>query len=151
MKANDYAPKAFKQAEAAYADAMAEIELQKERSVLTRSYSKANVLLAKASEALEQAKVEAEDGREEMQQEAATVLQDTKVALKSAEDQLAKLKTRSAEVSRIRSTFEETSGVLKEAEQAFDSGDFVNAQSKANDAKALSEEVLVDIGRVHGR
>jgi DNA repair exonuclease SbcCD ATPase subunit len=151
MKAKDYAPEAFKKAEDAYADAMEEIELQDEKFVLTRSYSKANDLLAKASEAVEQAKAKTEDGREEMQQEVATVLEDTKVNVKSAEDQLDKLKTKSAEITRIRDSFEETSGALKEAEQAFDSGDFLNAQSKANDAKALSEEVLVDIGRVHGR
>jgi hypothetical protein len=102
--------------------------------------------LEKASRAVEQARAEAEDGREEMEQEAATLLQDAKVAFESAEDQLTGLRKHSRKVAEARETFEATGKTLEEAEQAFDSGDFLSAHSKATDAKALIEQVLSDIG-----
>jgi len=148
--AKGYAPEAVERADDAYSEAMSEVQAQREKFVLTRSYSRADDLLNVAIEAIQDATKETADSRKGMQEDASRLLQDAKVAFKSAEDQLAKIKVHSARVVEIRDSFEESGALLREAEQAFNEGDFLTADSKATDAKAQIQDVLADINEIHG-
>jgi hypothetical protein len=148
--AKDYATEAFERADETYSEAMAEVEAQKEKSVLTRSYSRAEELLNAASEAIQKASAETEERRGEVQEDASRMVEDAKAALKSAEDGLAKIKVHSGKVVEIRDDFEESGALLNEAERAFDAGDFLTADAKATDAKAQIEDVLAGINEIRG-
>jgi hypothetical protein len=150
MNAKGYAPQAFEQAEQAYAAAVTEVELQKGKSFLTRSYADADEFLAKAKEAVEQAKERAENTREEIEQEAATLIEDTKQEVSTSETALGNLRLPDGKVEPIRDVFEEAGGALKEAEDAYKAGDFLSAQSKAEDAKALLDQVSENIFEARG-
>jgi hypothetical protein len=150
MKAEGYAPQAFDQAEKAYAEAMAELEAQNGTFFLNRSYTQANDLLAKAKEALEKAKEEVEKAREVMQHDAGTLIKNAKQAFATAEDAMGALQLPSGKLEPIRKVYEDAGGTLKAAEDAFESGDFLTAQSKAEETNALLDQVTEGLNEVRG-
>jgi hypothetical protein len=151
MKAKDYAPEAFQQAEDAYADAVAEIEMQRQKTMLNRSYSRANELLAKAKEKVEQAVNQSQDSRNRLARDAGESIEEAKAALQSTESDLAKLDSLPPKKQDIRAELDNAAATLKEACNAFDSGDFLSARSKAEDAEVSIVSVQIAIEAGHGR
>jgi hypothetical protein len=150
MRAKDYAPQSYQQAEQAYADAMAEIEMQRQKTTFKRSYSRANELLAKAKETVEQAIKETEDSRDRVAEEAGESIEEAKAALQSTKSGLAELETPTLKKQDIRAELDNAAATLKEARNAFDGGDFLSARSKAEDAFVSIVSAQVAIGTVHG-
>jgi hypothetical protein len=87
MKARDYVPRSYQNAEQAYAEAMTEIEMQQQKSPLSRSYIRAGDLLSKAKVAMEQTMNQAEDRRDQLAREAAGLIEEAKAAFASAESE----------------------------------------------------------------
>ena len=134
-----YAPEAFQKAEEAYADAMEEVESQNKRSYFIRTYGTSTELLRRATEASNEAKKKAEDGRQEMRAEADTLIKDVQKRFESAE-----IVVEQSKRIRLKDVLEKAGAVLFEAENAFKAGDFLAAYEKAQDAQALIEELITD-------
>lgn len=151
MKAKDYVTQSYQQAEQAYAEAMAEIEMQRQRSPWSRSYSRAGDLLSTAQKAMEQTTDQAEDRRDEVAREAADLIEEAKAMLESAESGLAKMEAPGPKKRDIRAKLENATETLREARNAFDSGDFLGARSKADDANVSLVDVQAVIDGMSGR
>lgn len=142
--AETYVKEAYAKAETMLEKATAEIDAQNGRSMFSRSYTEAASLLTRAKESADEARVLAEKKREEWKREAETLISDAQVALGSARDFVAKSK--SAKRAALGATLERAGAGLVESEKAFESEHYVDAHSKAEEADALIDEVMEELG-----
>jgi hypothetical protein len=148
--AQSYAANAFGVAEKVYADAMAEVEAQRGKSFLTRSYRHANELLANAKDAIERAKTRAEERRKNVERDSGTLIEHAKLSFVDLKAEVEKLKAPSTKRENIRQALEEVGASLKAAEDTYESGDFLIARAKAEEAKSLLARVSSDIKEARG-
>jgi hypothetical protein len=140
-EAQVYAKESYDKAEKAFADAMLEVNQQNEAFVLSRSYSKASEMLDEARDRAVKAKEDAEDAREEWRQNAQSLMQEARSRVTAVEESAAKARG-AAKRAELKSAAEKATEALFAAEKAFDNQKYIEAHSKAEDAKALADEAI---------
>jgi hypothetical protein len=144
-KSDVYAPEAFKAAKDAYIFAKVEMQEQQEKIALFRSYSHEEVLLTEARRAMEDAKEEAEAGRKEARWDAETLIDEAKRSLEAAEAMVARAPSQRR--AAAQAALEDAGAVLFEAKEDLKGGSFLEAHTKAEDAKARVDEVIAHPGQ----
>jgi hypothetical protein len=130
--ADRYAPDAMKLAERTYSRAMAEVETHKRQLFPFHSYDRAKEQLGKAKLAALGAVFEARAEREKTRQEAKRLIQEVGAILQS-------ISLTSDDVSDVE--LEDLVHVLAAAKWAYQSGDYLNAHSKAAWIHAKVEDI----------
>ena len=143
--AETYAIEAFTDAEKSLAEAVAEVEAQGQRIVLFRSYTEASRLLREAKDRAEEARKQAEIKRQEWKDEAETLIQQTQAALVAARERVENAHE-AARRKKLTTALQQASDLLFEAETLFKSGSYIEAHSKAEDAKTYADEVAEESG-----
>ena len=137
--AGDYAADSLKAAEDAKAQLDQELKAQEEKFALFRSYKKAEELAASAKAAGEKAAADAKARKEQVKQEATTLINDAKTALAEAKDKLKKApkgKGTAADLKQLESDLTSVESSLTEAESALTAERFLDAKAKAEAAKS---------------
>ncbi len=146
--ASDYAPDSLKAAEDAKAALDTELKAQEEKFALFRSYKKAAELAGAAKAAGEKAAADAKTRKEQVKQEATTLINDAKTALTEAKDKLAKApkgKGTAADLKQLESDLTSVESSLTEAESALTAERFLDAKAKAEAAKSTIGNVTQQI------
>ncbi|GMR21906.1 MAG: hypothetical protein BMS9Abin37_0227 [Acidobacteriota bacterium] len=142
-QADAYAPAELEAAEKAYQALIAEMDVQSAKSFWSRSYRHAKELVSDADATFKKAKNATEDAREEAHRIADELLTETRQSFEGIDTALKEYpestqKAFEKKLETIRTT-------ILDGEKAFDEGDYLDAQSKAEDAKALADELSVEI------
>jgi len=148
-EADLYASQTFQEAEDTLASAQAEIEVQSEKSIVSRSYDEAKQLLESAKQAAHRALYEASSGREQARLDAKAAIKDARAALESAGASVAKArpgKGTQADLEAIKVDLEALQTVLTEAESDFEAGNYIEAQNKAEVVLAEAGSIGQDMG-----
>lgn len=135
----DYAPDSLKAAEDAKAQLDAELKTQEEKFALLRSYNKSKELAAAAKAAGEKAAQDAQTRKEQVKQEAQTLINEAKTALTEADEMLKKAprgKGTQADLEALKGDLTAAQSSLTEAESAFSAERYLDAKAKAEAAKS---------------
>lgn len=146
--ADRYAPEAYGKAEESLAQANAEVEAQKGRFVLMRSYGRAKQLLRQAEADAGTAKSEAAAGRMQARGEAEATIAAARTALDAAVAALASApagKDSRGDLQILRGDLEALKGTLSEAEAAQGSEDYATALERAQKVRQEAEAISADI------
>jgi ribonuclease E len=144
-EAEQYAPEAMNAVTEAKAALDAEIAAQAEKMALTRSYKKAEELVAAYKTAAEQATTAAAAGKEQAKNEATQLIADGRTALEAATAALAKAprgKGSAPDLAAMKADLEAAGTSLTEAEGSLAAGTFLDAKSKATSAKETIQRVM---------
>lgn len=146
--AGDYAQESLKAAEDSKAALDQELKAQEDKFALFRSYKKAEELAAATKAAGEKAATDAKAKKEQVKQEATTLINDAKTALTEAKDKLAKApkgKGTAADLKQLESDLTSVESSLTEAESALTAERFLDAKAKAEAAKSTIGNVTSQI------
>jgi hypothetical protein len=156
--AESYAPEAYSKAQESLAQANAEVEAQKERFVLMRSYGRAKQLLRQAREDAVAAKTAAEAGAVAARENAEAAINAARLSLDAAQVALATApagKDSRADLEIMRGDLDALRSTLAEADAAFGSSDYVTAQERAQqverEARAVSADIAQAVRKTRGR
>ena len=147
-QAPDYAPEAWTAANDAQARLDAELDAQKNKNALFRSYTKAKELASEVKTSAEQAVTLASTGKEKAKTDAATLMSQARDEYAIAEKALAsapKGKGTEADLASLKGNVTGIDGTLAEMQRAFDAGDFIGAKTKAQAAIDASREIVKEI------
>jgi len=150
--ADRFAPGSLKDAQAAFASALAEVE--KENKRLVRSYEEARNHLERAQEIAGRAKAEAEVSAAELRRTSEQVIHDARIALDEAGSSVSSApsgKGALADLAAMRADLDVLKAAMQEAQDAFQEGDYLTAQSKAESVKARAGEISQDVARAKTR
>lgn len=143
-----YAPDALFEAEAALDAAKKDIEAQRQRFLIGRSYEESIRLLADAKSAAEHARDAALAGREQARRDAQNALVDAETALSEAEAAVENgslARKTPAEIAAIRIALEEASSSLEAANVDFEEGKYVAARAHAEAILARTMNIVADL------
>jgi Domain of unknown function (DUF4398) len=146
--AASYAPEPYGKAEEIFSQAKTEMEIQKGKFVLMRSYGRAKQLLRQAESEAAKAKTEAASGRLQARSEAQTAIEDARSALTAAISAVASApagKDSRSDLAILRGDLEVLKGTLAEAGAAQESGDYATALEKAGKVRQESEAISADV------
>lgn len=146
--ADSYAPEAYDKAEAALAQATAEVETQKGKFVLMRSYGRGKQLLRQVAADAAAAKTEAAAGRVQMRGEAEAAIASARTALDAAISAVASApagKDSRGDLAMMRGDLEVLKGTLSEAEAAQGSDDHATALERAGKVRQEAEAIAADV------
>lgn len=152
-QAATYAPEQWAKAQQAMTDARAEMEAQKAKFALTRSYAHSKELLTAASTAAGEAKTAADAGKEAAKQAAQTALD----AVKAGVDQAGQLITAlqacpkkpkgfDADIAALQGNLDGLKGQVAPIETAIGSEDFAGAKTQAEALKTQVDTLVTDLG-----
>jgi hypothetical protein len=147
-QAADYAPEAWNAANDAQSRLDAELDAQKNRTALFRSYSKAKDLAAEVKSSADRAAELASAGKEKAKAEATTLISQARDEYSLAEKALAAAprgKGTEADLASLKSGVTSIDGTLAEMQRAFDAGDYLAAKTKAQAAIDASREIVKEI------
>jgi hypothetical protein len=147
-QAGDYAPDSLKAAEDVQAQLDAELKAQEEKFALFRSYKKASELAAQVKAKGEQAATDAKTRKEQVKQEAQTLIGEAKAALTEAEEMLKKApkgKGTQQDIEALKGDLTAATSTVTEAESAFTAERFLDAKAKAEAAKSSIGNVKTQI------
>jgi len=147
-EADVYAPEEYTAAEDAMKQLEAELTLQQDKSALFRRYGKAAELAAAAKTAGETAAAAAAAGKEQAKAEAMDTIAATRDLLAEVEGMLAKAPTgkgTQADLAAMKADLEGVRTSLDEADAAYQSGDYMDAQTGAAAAQTVLEQLKADI------
>jgi hypothetical protein len=147
-EANVYASEHYAAAEDAMKQLEAELTVQEEKSSLFRRYGKAKELAAEVKTAGEAAAAAAVSGKEKVQGEAMQTLTATRELLAEVQEMLAKAPTGKgtrADLAAMKADVEGVQTALDEADAAFAAGGYMEAQTGAEAAREVLEQVKADI------
>ncbi len=137
--AGDYAPDSLKAAEDSQASLDAELKTQEGKFALFRSYTKAKELAAATKAAGEKAAEDAKVRKEQVKQEAQTLINEAKTGLTEAEEMLKKAprgKGTQADLEALKGDLQGVTSSITEAESAFSAERYLDAKAKAEAAKS---------------
>lgn len=140
-QADIYAPDSINKAQETMNQANAEIETQKGKFALFRSYKKAEELLNQAKAQGETAKQDAIAGKEKAKNEAQAAIDAAKTALEAAKTAVSKApmgKDTKAEVEAMKAELDALTGTLTEAETDFTGEKYFDAKGKAEQVSSKS-------------
>ena len=147
-QAPDYAPEAWTAANDAQARLDAELDAQKNKNALFRSYGKAKELATEVKSSAERATELASTGKEKAKTEAATLMsqaRDEHALAEKALESAPKGKGTEADLASLKGNVTTIDGTLEEMQKAFDAGDFIGAKTKAQAAIDASREIVKEI------
>lgn len=142
--ADEYSPEAMNAVTEAKAALDAEIAAQGEKMSLTRSYKRAEELVAAYKTAADQATTAAAAAKEQAKTEATTLITEGRMALDEATAMLASAprgKGSRADLAAMQADLEAAGASLTEAETSLANGMFLDARSKATSAKEAIQRV----------
>lgn len=137
--AGDYAPDSLKAAEDSQQSLDAELKTQEGKFALFRSYTKAKELAAATKTAGDKAAEDAKVRKEQVKQEAQTLINDAKTGLTEAEEMLKKAprgKGTQADLEALKGDLQGVTSSITEAESAFAAERYLDAKAKAEAAKS---------------
>lgn len=146
--AESYAPDAYDKAQESLALATAEVEAQKERFVLMRSYGRAKQLLRQAQEDAAAAKTAAEAGAVEAKGNAEAAIAAARLSLDAAQVALATApagKDSRADLEIMRGDLDALRSTLAQADAAFGSSDYAAAKERADQVDREARSISADI------
>ena len=152
-EAEQYAPEAMNSVAEAKAALDAEIAAQGEKMSLTRSYKRAEELVAAYQAAAEQATTAAAAGKEQAMNEATALIAEGRTALEEGTATLAKAprgKGSAADLAAMKADLEAAGVSLTEAEASLAAGAFLDAKSKATSAKETIQRVVDAVTQAQG-
>lgn len=147
-EAQAYAPDAWEAANDARARLDAELQAQKDRFGLLRSYDNAKNLAAEVKQAAQSASETAMQAKQQARDEATTLMAQAREEYARAQqalDRAPKGKGTQADLAALRA---DTSGIeptLAEMQQAFDAQDYLTAKARATAAIEASQRVIQQI------
>ncbi len=137
-----YAPEAYQSAEETMAKGLAEIDIQKHKTVFSRSYGKAAVLLMKAMKLADRATTRAREQRQETKAEAETLVNDAHQALNVARDAVEVIAGKGEIRSALQDRVASTGKLLSRAENDLAHGKYLAARDEAENASARANEII---------
>jgi hypothetical protein len=146
--ADRYATEAYGKAESSLTQANAEVEAQKGRFVLMRSYGRAKQLLRQAAADAGTAKTEAAAGRVQARGEAEATIASARTALDAAIAAVAGApagKDSRGDLAIMKGDLEALKGILSEAEAAQGSEDYATALERAQKVRQEAEAISADV------
>ncbi|HKV07589.1 MAG TPA: DUF4398 domain-containing protein [Thermoanaerobaculia bacterium] len=146
--ADKYAPDAYGKAEETLAQANAEVEAQKGRFVLMRSYGRSKQLLRQAAADAGTAKTEAAAGRVQARGEAEATIAAARTALDAAIAAVAGApagKDSRGDLAIMKGDLEALKGTLSDAEAAQGSEDYATALERAQKVRQEAEAISADV------
>lgn len=146
--ASDYAPEALKAVEDAKAAVDAELKVQEDKFALFRSYKKTEELADAAKAAGEKAAADAKTHKEQVKQEATTLITEAETALGEAKEALKKAPKGKGTQQDLKAMEGDLAGVetaLGEAKSSLQAERFIDAKSKAEAAKTTIGNVKSQI------
>jgi hypothetical protein len=149
-QAEIYAPDTYRAAEETLAKGLAEIDTQKHKTVFSRSYGDAAVLLMKAMKLADAATSRAKKHREEMKAEVETLVHDAHQALNVARDAVEVTAGEDQTRSSLRDRIVSTGKLLSRAENDLARGKYLAAHDEAEDASAQANEIIDDATPLRG-
>jgi len=147
-EAMDYAPDSLKAAEDAIAALDAELKVQEGKFALFRSYKKTQELTDALKAAGEKATADAQAKKEQVKQEAQTLITDATTALTEAKALLEKApkgKGTQADLEAMKGDLAGVESSITEAQNAFNADKYLDAKSKAEAAKTTAGNVKTSI------
>jgi hypothetical protein len=147
-EATDYAPDSLKAAEDAVAALDAELKAQEGKFALFRSYKKTQELADALKAAGEKATADAQAKKEQVKQEAQTLITDATTALTEAKALLEKApkgKGTQADLEAMKGDLAGVESSITEAQNAFNAEKYLDAKSKAEAAKTTAGNVKTSI------
>ena len=147
-QAPEYAPEAWNAANDAQARLDAELDAQKNKTALFRSYSKSKDLAAEVKSSAERASELASTGKEKAKAEATTLISQARDEYALAEKALASAprgKGTEADLASLKSGVTGIDSTLSEMQRAFDAGDYLTAKTKAQAAIDASRQIVKEI------
>lgn len=136
--AGDYAPDSLKAAEDSKTQLEAELKVQEDKFALFRSYKKAEELADATKAAGEKAATDAKTRKEQVKQEATTLISEAETALAEAKEALKKAPKGKGTQQDLKAMEGDLAGVetsLNEAKSSLQAERFIDAKSKAEAAK----------------
>src|SRR5262245_51832809 len=143
-QAPEYAPEAWNAANDAQSRLDAELDAQKNKTALFRSYSKSKDLAAEVKSSSERATELAAAGKDKAKAEAATLISQARDEYALAEKALASAprgKGTEADLASLKSGVTGIDSTLTEMQRAFDAGDYLAAKTKAQAAIDAAREI----------
>jgi hypothetical protein len=151
-EAQTWAPEAYQEAQAAMDAVQTEVNAQAEKFALTRSYDEAKRLVAEAQAKAEAAQQAAIEGKEAARNAAQAALETGRATLEQASTLLTEVegckrrpKGFETDVAALRATLEGLQAQHAEAQAAFDSGDYKQAQAGAEAVQAAAATLVTDL------
>ena len=147
-EADVYATEEYGAAEEAMKQLEAELTVQEEKSSLFRRYGKAKELAAEVTTASATAADAAVAGKAQVQAEATDAIAATRELLAEVQAMLAKAprgKGTQADLAAMKADLEGVATALDEADAALAAGGFMQAQTGADAAREVLEQVQADI------
>jgi hypothetical protein len=146
--AESYAPEPYAKAGELLAQASNEMEVQKGKFVLMRSYGRTKTLLRQAEAEAGKAKTEAASHRLQARSDAQTAIEAARGALTAALSAVANApagKDSRADLALMRGDLEVLKGTLAEAEAAQGSEDYVTALERAGKVRQEADAISADV------
>ena len=146
--ADRYAAEAYGKAEETLAQANAEVEAQKGKFVLMRSYGRSKQLLRQVAADAGTAKTEAAAGRVQARGEAEATIASARTALDAAIAAVASApagKDSRGDLQIMRGDLEALKGILSQAEAAQGSEDYATALERAGKVRQEAEAISADV------
>ena len=146
--AADYAQDSLRAAEDTMSQLDAELKAQEEKFALFRNYKKSIEIAGQAKAAGEKAAADAKTRKEEVKQEATTLIADAKTALTAAEDMLKKAprgKGTQQDIEALKGDLAAAGSSITEAESALTAERFLDAKAKAEAAKSQIASVTTAV------
>jgi len=143
-----YAPDSWAAAEDARAQLDAEIEAQEQSFAISRSYDRARTLAADVKAAAEQAAADAGTMKEKVRVEVSGLIEDAKASLQDVRAMLANApqgKGTMADLAALEADARSTEDYVAEAQRAYDAGNYIEAQAKAQAALNELDKVKAEI------
>ncbi|MFH1144192.1 MAG: hypothetical protein V1774_06585 [Candidatus Eisenbacteria bacterium] len=147
-EASEYAPRALAAAQDAQAQLQAELDAQKKKFALFRSYGHATELATAAQQAGQQAQSEAVAGKERARTEAAELIAQTKTAIEEARQMLATAprgKGSQTDIKALEADLASVEASLSEVDGIFSTGKYLSAKAKAQAALQAVNRVKTDV------
>jgi hypothetical protein len=147
-QAPDYAPEAWNAANDAQSRLDAELDAQKNKTSLFRSYAKAKDLASEVKTSAERATELAAAGKDKAKTEAAALMGQARDEYALADKALTSAphgKGTEADLASLKGGVTSIDATLAEMQAAFDAGDYIMAKTKAQAAIDASREVVKEI------
>lgn len=147
-EAQAYAPDAWEAANDARARLDAELQAQKDRFGLLRSYDNAKNLAAEVKQAAQSASETAMQAKQQARDEATTLMAQAREEYARAQQALDRAPTGKGTQADLAALRADTSGIeptLAEMQQAFDAQDYLTAKARATAAIEASQRVIQQI------
>jgi len=147
-QAAEYAPQAWTAAQDADTKLQAELDAQSQRWSALRSYTVARDLAVNTKTAAEKSRDEAASGKEQAKTEAGTLMAQARDEVARANAAVASAprgKGTEADLASLKTDATSIDDTLNEMQRAFDSGDYINAKSKAQAAIDAAKKIESEV------